>query len=144
MIWELVQDNGGKSSNPSSSVESPRCISHHELQPPHLQVFWRTTATLLKPYLFWRGTSESTAGILSGFRVFPMPFLPVLIKILCDLFTAKTIHYTQAGRNNQLVFQAMIFSQETEVEQSQFYTNILISWILQKVSVVVIIFFSLF
>lgn len=73
-----------------------------------------------------------------------MPFLPVLIKILYDLFTAKTIHYTQAGRNNQLVFQAMIFSQETEVEHSQFYTSILTSRILQKISVIVTIFSSLF
>lgn len=47
-------------------------------------------------------------------------FLSVLIKILCDLFTANTTHYAQAGRNNQLVFQGMIFSQEPDVEHSQF------------------------
>lgn len=39
-------------------------------------------------------------------------FPPVLIKIGCDLFTANTIHWAQAGRNKQQIFQAMISSQE--------------------------------
>lgn len=108
---------------PPPAGGSWRLISHQKAFPPGSQVLSGTKTSLLKPPLFQKGTRESVAGSLSGCTVVPHAFLSVLIKILCDLFTANTIHCSQAGRNNQLVFQAMIFSQEPDVEHSQFYTS---------------------
>lgn len=131
MNCKLPQDNGHKHSCPSSSRGSWRHISHQVAALPGSQLLPGTMMSLPEPHLFWRGTRESVTGSLSACSV-PHAFPPVLIKILCDLFTANTIHYAQAGRNNQLVFQAMIFSQEIDVEHSQFCTSISSSRILQR------------
>lgn len=132
MNWTLPQYNGNKHSCPSSSRGAWRHISHREAAPPGSQVVSGTKMSLPEPHLFRRGTRESVASSLSGCMVLPMPFLLSWLKFYVTFSQQTPVTTPKQAEITKLVFQAMIFSQEIDVECSQFYTSISSSSILPK------------